>query len=165
MEKLKILQLHRHFKKESNKNGESNYCLRQYDRKYRNSFQICGKGLKNSGIDVLIKSVAEANPEELKNYDGIVLGCSTWGDGELQDDFIPFEKEMEKVDLSGKKAACFGPGDSAYPQFCKAVDVLEEKLKNCGAKIIIDSLKIDGKVESKLEEAKDWGKKIGQLLK
>ena len=123
------------------------------------------KGIKISGIDVSIQNVSNVQPAALKDYDGIILGCSTWGDGELQDDFVSFEKEMEKVDLSGKKAACFGPGDSAYPQFCKAVDVLEEKLKNCGAKIIIDSLKIDGEVESKLEEAKNWGEKIGQLLK
>ena len=127
--------------------------------------QSVQEGLKISGVDVLVKSAAETQPEELKNYDGIILGCSTWGDGELQDDFISFEENMKKIDLSGKKTACFGPGDSAYPQFCKAVDILEETLKSCGAKIIIDSLKIDGEVEPKLEEAKDWGKKIGERLK
>ena len=123
------------------------------------------KGLRSSGVDVVIKNAEKAQPEELKDYDGIILGCSTWGDGELQDDFISFEEEMGKIGLDGKKAAVFGPGDSSiYPQFCKAVNILEERLKSCGAEIITDSLKIDGDVELKLEEAKDWGKKIGQLL-
>ncbi|MCK4519165.1 MAG: flavodoxin [Candidatus Omnitrophica bacterium] len=123
-----------------------------------------GEGLKDSGVEVLVKNAARVTSEELKDYDGIILGCSTWGDGELQDDFISFEEEMGKISLEGKKAACFGPGDSAYPQFCKAVDVLENKMKECGAEIVIDSLKIDGDVESELEKVKDWGKRIGQMI-
>lgn len=124
------------------------------------------KGLKSSGINVLVKSARETNPGELMDCDGIILGCSTWGDGELQDDFIPFEKGMEKIKLEGKKTACFGPGDSnIYPQFCKAVDILEEKLKKCGAKIVVGSLKIDGEVEPHLEETENWGRKISQALK
>lgn len=125
------------------------------------------EGLKAPGIDVLVKNADEASPKELKDYDGIILGCPTWGDGELQDDFVPFEEGMEKIKLEGKKAAVFGPGDSeGYPDtFCAAVDILEERLKSCGAEIVVDSLKIDGDVEPSLEEAKAWGKKItGKLL-
>lgn len=123
------------------------------------------KGLKESGVDVLLRSAAEVRPEELKDYDGIILGCSTWGDGELQDDFVPFEEKMEKIELNGKKSAVFGPGDSSiYPQFCKAVDILEERLKSCRAEIVVDSLKVDGDVEPQLEEAKEWGEKIGKAL-
>lgn len=121
-------------------------------------------GLKASGADVLAKNVSEANPKELNDYDGIILGCSTWGDGELQDDFISFEEVMKEAELSGKKAACFGPGDSMYPQFCKAVDILEKRLESCGAEIISEALKIDGDVDSGAEEAEEWGKKIGQKL-
>ena len=123
-----------------------------------------GEGLKASGAEVMVKNVTESGPEELKDYDVIVLGCSTWGDGELQDDFISFEKEMRKIRLNGKKGAVFGPGDSIYPQFCKAVDILEERLKSCGAEIIIDSLKIDGDIQPQLEKAEDWGKSLGKRL-
>jgi len=35
------------------------------------------------------------------------------------------------------------------------VDILEGRLKSCGAEIIIDSLKIDGNIESKLNRAED----------
>jgi len=145
-----------------------------------------GEGLKASGVEVMVKNVTESGPEELKDYDVIVLGCSTWGDGELQDDFVSFEEEMRKIRLDGKKGAVFGPGDSIYPisnplkaclhkrvfgpgdsiypQFCKAVDTLEERLKSCGAEIIIDSLKIDGDIQPQLEKAEDWGKNLGEIL-
>ncbi len=124
------------------------------------------EGLKGLGMDVLVKNVVETKPEELKNYDAIVLGCSTWGDGELQDDFIEFESKMNDLILTGKKAACFGPGDNEMyaDTFCMAVDILEDRLKKCGAEIVVDSLKIDGDVEPGLEKAKEWGKQIGQML-
>jgi flavodoxin I len=122
------------------------------------------KGLKAAGIDVSVKNVTDAGPRELPDYDGIILGCSTWGEGELQDDFIAFEEEMRKIKLNGKKAAVFGPGDSSYSLFCEAVDILERRLKECGARIIIDSLKIDGDVELHLKEAETWGEKAGQKL-
>jgi len=76
-----------------------------------------------------------------------------------QVDFVSFEEGMKEAELSDKKAACFGPGDSMYPQFCKAVDVLEKGLESCGAEIIVESFKIDGDVESATEEAEEWGKK------
>ena len=125
------------------------------------------EGLKISEVEVVVKNVETASVEELKDYDVIIFGCSTWGEGELQDDFVSFEEEMGKISLNGKKAAVFGPGDSEiYPDtFCDAVDILEKRLKNCGAEIVIDSLKIDGDVEPKCEEAKNWGKKIAEILK
>ena len=125
------------------------------------------EGLKISDVEVTVKNVETANVEELKDYDAIILGCSTWGEGELQDDFVSFEQEMGKISLNGKKAAVFGPGDGdVYPNtFCVAVDILEKRLRNCGAEIIADSLKIDGDVEPKCEEAKNWGKKIGEILR
>ena len=40
-------------------------------------------------------------------------------------------------------AAAFGPGDSTYEQFAKAVDILEETLKKQGCEIITKGLKVD----------------------
>ncbi len=122
------------------------------------------EGLETLGVDVAVKNVVETSPEELKDYDGIVLGSSTWGMGELQDDFIDFEEGLKSLDLNGKKAAVFGPGNSMYPQFCKAVDILEERLKGCGARIVVNSLKIDGDVDPMLNEAREWGKDLAQKL-
>lgn len=124
------------------------------------------EGLEQSGAKVFVKNVTEASVNELKDYDLIVLGCSTWGEGELQDDFIDFYDEMKSVSLTGKKAAVFGPGDSEmYPDsFCEAVDMLEDKLKKSGAEIVIEGLKVDGDVEPAMEDAKNWGLKVVESL-
>ncbi|MEW6680644.1 MAG: flavodoxin [bacterium] len=121
-------------------------------------------GLKSCGLDVTCKNVTDSSSEELQGYDGIILGCSTWGDGELQDDFVEFEKGMAGLNLAGKRAAVFGPGDSTYDKFCNAVDILEQRLKSCGAEIVADSFKVDGEVEPELENIKNWAKELGGTI-
>ena len=121
------------------------------------------KGLEKGGVEVIVKNVVEADVNELAEYDLIVFGCSTWWEGELQDDFVDFYNEMDNISLAGKKSAVFGPGDKKnYPDtFCKAVDILEDRLKECGAEIVIESLKIDGWIdESAMEKAELWGEKL-----
>lgn len=39
----------------------------------------------------------------LEQYDGIILGAYTWGDGDLPDDFLDFYDAMDSIDLTGKK--------------------------------------------------------------
>jgi len=123
-------------------------------------------GLKQAGADVTVKNVADAGVDELASYDAIIFGCSTWGAGELQDDFIDFHDGMDGISLEGKKAAVFGPGDSEdYPDtFCEAVDILEEALKKSGAEIVAESLKVDGDVEPAFEESEAWGLKVAEAL-
>lgn len=127
------------------------------------------KGLKKGGVQVTIKNVIDADVNELADYDLIVLGCSTWYDGELQDDFLNFHEEMQNISLAGKRAAVFGPGDEeGYPDFfCAAVDILEERLKECGAELVAEGLKVDVPFESTsedLEDAESWGLKVAESL-
>lgn len=128
-----------------------------------NIAQIVAQKMKSSEKDVAVKNAASLDSEELIDYDLILLGCSTWGDGELQHDFIGFEEKLRGVDLNGKKAAVFGPGESSYPQFCKAVDILEEALKKCGAELISLGLKIDVLEGDYNERVRIWVKEL--LLK
>ena len=123
-------------------------------------------GLKQAGADVTVKNVTDAGVDELIDYDAIVFGCSTWGDGELQEDFIDFHDEMDGILLEGKKAAVFGPGDSdGYPDtFCDAVDILEGRLENCGTVIVAESFKVDGDVEPAFEDAEAWASKVAEAL-
>lgn len=79
----------------------------------------------------------------LEEYDGIILGAYTWGDGDLPDDFLDFYDEMEEIQLAGKKAAVFGSCDSAYPKYGAAVDILEEKLRERDAEVVIKGLKVE----------------------
>lgn len=123
-------------------------------------------GLKQAGADVRVKNVTDASVGELADYDAVVFGCSTWGAGELQDDFIDFYDGMDNASLEGKKAAVFGPGDSDdYPDtFCEAVDILEDALKKCGAEIVAESFKVDGDVEPAFGDAEAWGARVAEAL-
>ena len=134
-----------------------------------NTEELSGRvaaGLEQGGAEVTVKDVADTGVDELASYDAIVFGCSTWGDGELQDDFIDFHADLDGASLDGKKAAVFGPGDSDdYPDtFCDAVDILEDALKKCGADIVAENLKIDGDVEPAFGDAEAWGAKVAGAL-
>ncbi|MFD6442630.1 flavodoxin [Peribacillus sp. NPDC060186] len=97
-----------------------------------------------SGVNIEKIDIMEG-PEAsiLGDYDGILLGAYTWGDGELPDDFLDFYEELDHIDLTGKKAAVFGSCDSSYPQYGAAVDILTEKLRGQGAAIVLEGLKVE----------------------
>ena len=47
-------------------------------------------GLASGGAEVVVKNVTDASVDELGDYDAIIFGCPTYGEGELQDDFVDF---------------------------------------------------------------------------
>lgn len=81
-----------------------------------------------------IYNVADADVNETDAYDLLLIGCSTWGCGEMQDDMYPFIEALKKKDLSGKKVALFGCGDAdSYPDtFCDAIGLIYEALQGTG---------------------------------
>ncbi|MCD5416208.1 flavodoxin [Candidatus Bipolaricaulota bacterium] len=128
-------------------------------------------GLKEGSVNVTVKNVTQTGVEELGSYDCIILGSSTWGLGDLQDDFFPFYEKLADVTLHGKKAAVFGPGDEeSFPDnFCTAVDTLEERLTECGAVMAASKLKIHtatgaGVDEEAKEEVKAWALTLAKSL-
>lgn len=125
--------------------------------------EIIEKTLSSKGFDVTSKDVSFISPEETSGYDILLLGSSTWGDDEieLQDDFLPFYDDMKKADLSGRKVAVFGCGDSSYTYFCGAVDAIEDKVRDLGGNLITDGLKIDGDPDDSMDEIKSWAEEIG----
>ncbi len=68
----------------------------------------------------------------------ILLGSSTWGCGELQDDWYSGLDLLGNADLSGKKVGVFGCGDSQgfADTFCDALVILAEKATSRGARLI-----------------------------
>ncbi|GAB2722872.1 flavodoxin [Paenibacillus thermoaerophilus] len=122
-------------------------------------------GLKESGAEIVLKSVLDANASEMAHYDGILLGAYTWGDGELPDEFLDFYEEMDEVSLEGRKAAAFGSADSSYPLFGAAVDILTAKLKQIGAEIAMEGLKIElCPSEDEKEHCRAYGRKFAEKL-
>jgi flavodoxin I len=105
--------------------------------------ELIKSNLEPFGYDINIKEIEHLDVQKLVEYDGILLGVYTWGNGDLPYEVEDFYDEIENVDLTGKKAAIFGSGDRSYPEFCAAVDLLEEKLESSGAKIVQKGLKIE----------------------
>ena len=91
--------------------------------------QIAGK-LNVSEAD--IHSAEKLSAELVSKYEVLILGTSTWGDGELQDDWYDGIKTLKAADLSNKTIALFGCGDSeSYPDtFCDGMGILYEDLKD-----------------------------------
>ena len=122
---------------------------------------------REANFEVTAKPAAACNVEAMTDYDVILLGSSTWGNGSLQDNMKQFYFKMDSVELAGKRAAAFGPGDAkSYPRsFCKAVDMLENKLVSRGAEIIVPGLKIDGDADSFKNVIVEWAEKIISFIK
>lgn len=81
-----------------------------------------------------VHDAAKLTAELAGQYDVLILGSSTWGDGELQDDWYDAAKILKGMNLSGKHVALFGCGDSeSYSStFCDAIGILHEELQGTG---------------------------------
>lgn len=124
------------------------------------------KGIKEEGLEPVVERVDDVKASDLAGYDGIVLGAYTWGDGELPDEFLDYFDDLDDVDLTGKKAAVFGSCDSAYSEYGVAVDLLLAKLKERGAEIVQEGLKVEltpGKADK--EACVSFGKTIAKALR
>lgn len=133
-----------------------------------------------------LKDVAKCSADDFTNAEVLILGTSTWGLGELQDDWYSMLSQLKSVDLSDKTIALFGLGDSSsYPDtFVDGMGELYEFFSEKNCKIIgfvpkskysfdnsiavIDDefvgLPIDADNESNLtdERVADWIEKIKQ---
>jgi flavodoxin I len=92
---------------------------------------------KLSGENVLLKDVSNINFRDLANYPNIILGTSTWGLGDLQDDWNSCLSELQDIDLNGKTLAFFGLGDSySYSDtFTDGMGLLYEAIEDKGFKL------------------------------
>jgi flavodoxin I len=118
------------------------------------------RGLEQAGHTVTCKDVVYASTEELLDYELILLGSPTYEPKMIQDDMLGFFERLKSMSLAGYKAAAFGPGDTAWPDFCEAVKMLDEQLRHCGAEIVADMYTVDGIVEEAEKEAIAWGSSI-----
>lgn len=76
-----------------------------------------------------VHDVASTAPSAVGDYDVLVIGASTWGAGDLQDDMATFLDGVQSLDLRGKEVAIFGCGDdSMRDTFCNSVGEIYHKL-------------------------------------
>ena len=114
-------------------------------------------GCKALNVTDLTADIVSANQN-------LILGTSTWGAGELQDDWYDGLKTLQGADLSGKTIALFGCGDcSTYSDtFVGGMGELYNGIKDSGAKFI-GAVETDGYTFDDSEAVID-GKFIGLPL-
>jgi flavodoxin I len=116
--------------------------------------------------EIKVEDARNITPEMFNDYDLIILGAPTWGDGELIESFSrPLEKFDDKK-FPDKKFAVFALGDSTYAHFCGAADHLENFVKQVEGKLIAPVLKIDNYYFNQQQETpkiSEWVKKIFDL--
>ncbi|MCR4601900.1 MAG: flavodoxin FldA [Prevotella sp.] len=88
------------------------------------------------GAEVI--NVQDLSTDVVAASDNLILGTSTWGAGELQDDWYDGLNVLKGTDLTGKTIALFGCGDceSYGDTFVGGIGELYDGIKQSGAHII-----------------------------
>ena len=92
-----------------------------------------------------VHNVGSATAADAVGYDALLLGTSTWGAGEVQDDWYDGLKVIKNADLGGKTVALFGCGDSeSYPDtFAGGMGELYQAVVGAGAHVV-GAVPVDG---------------------
>lgn len=101
------------------------------------SVERCAQKINQNISNLTFWCVDEVKPEELTQFDTIIMGGSTvgadhWGNNENQNEWTFFFSELAQtdIDLSGKKVALFGLGNQVlYPDhFVDDMMVMHENM-------------------------------------
>ncbi|KKS47684.1 hypothetical protein A3J20_03135 [Candidatus Gottesmanbacteria bacterium RIFCSPLOWO2_02_FULL_42_29] len=110
--------------------------------------QIVQETLVKHSLTAELKEVRDTSADEFAGYDLVILSSPSWDDegaeGQPHPDWRPFMEKAKGKDMSGKKFAVIGLGDSSYTYFCGAVKILEDFIKSLKGELLTESLKIDG---------------------
>ena len=89
--------------------------------------------LRGRAVDIKTASVSDFEDNGL-----LILGCPTYGFGDLQSDWEDCIDVLREADLTGKKVAIFGTGDQGtYPDtFVDAIGVLYDEVIARGADVV-----------------------------
>lgn len=107
---------------------------------YGSSTGTC-EGIANeiaSRLGVEAVSASDLTADVIAANKNLILGTSTWGAGEVQDDWYDGIKVLKAESLAGKTVAIFGCGDSSSysDTFCGGMAEIYNAAKASGADII-----------------------------
>ena len=88
--------------------------------------------------ELIITEIGDAEKEDLEQYKILILGLSTWYDGDLQSDWETFFDDFKEIDFINKIVAIYGLGDQiGYGEyFIDGVGILAKVIIENGGKII-----------------------------
>ena len=113
---------------------------------------VASKIAAEFGVSPININAADASAFDAEH---LVLGSSTWGVGDLQDDWAAKLDEV-KGNFAGKKVAVFGLGDSQgfADSFCVAAETIANAAKDAGATLVGEVLKLDDTNEADQTDGK-----------
>ncbi len=86
--------------------------------------------------------------EQFNEFDVLLIGSSTWGQGDVQRDWVDplFDMQNDEPDFSGKKVAFFGAGDQkSHPEeFVTALGKIKDIFCKLGASTDFGYTSVDG---------------------
>ena len=93
-----------------------------------------------------LADISITDPEEFLDYDVLILGIPTWDVGQPQMDWETFMPKMADLNLTRKKIALFGMGDSAVYSlnFLDALGLLWNEIKHLGSPKLIGIWPVEG---------------------
>lgn len=82
--------------------------------------------------------IATTSPSDFDNYSHIIIGTSTWYDGDLQSEWEEFFPNLDDIDFRGKTVALFGLGDQyGYAEFfVDGIGMIYDKIIKKGARVV-----------------------------
>ena len=85
-----------------------------------------------------VMEIGDAEKEDVEQYKVLILGLSTWYDGDLQSDWETFFDDFQDIDFTGKIVAIYGLGDQiGYGEyFIDGVGILAKVIINNGGTVI-----------------------------
>jgi flavodoxin I len=82
----------------------------------------------NQDIELNIFTIDQFNLSEIKEYDAIIIGTYTWGNGDIPLEMEKLYETMSSQSLKRMVTGVFGTGDTFYSTFCGAVDLFRDML-------------------------------------
>jgi len=98
------------------------------------------------GLEADLLDIAEEGIDVFGKYDKMIIGTSTWGEGELQDDWDDIFNDFEGVEFGGKTVAFFGLGDQEgyADNYLDAMGTLHDVVLKNGGTIVGDKWSTEG---------------------
>lgn len=114
-----------------------------------NTALVCdfiGQNLETAGHEVKINRGEHFPEDQLIGHDLLILACSTYEHGELEDHFkFSFWPRIQNLDLGGQRCAVVGLGDSKYDTDynVESANILEEYVNTHNGEMMAPPLKIN----------------------
>lgn len=96
------------------------------------------ENLLEEGYEVKITKAKDLNRsknyEKLFEYDMLILGSNTWGDGEMPEPMWKVIREIQKEENEGRLlntiTGVFGTGESSYVNYCASVEIMRDIIRS-----------------------------------